>query len=88
MRTWSSSQVRTLLSDIQCSRTDEVPTGNLKAVVLESVRLASNEDYYCDGDTSTMVFKPSMYFTIGYMTLTGTNREPEGGRPQGGASGP
>jgi len=52
------------------------------------VHLASNEeDYYGDGDASAMVFKPSMYFTIGYTTLTGTNREPEGGCPQGSASG-
>jgi len=82
MRTWSSSQVRTLLPDIWRSRTDEVPTGNLKAVVPESVHLASDEeDYYGDGDASAMVFKPSMYFTIGYTTLIGTNREPEGGHP-------
>jgi len=89
MRTWSSSQVRTLLSDIWHSWTDKVPTGNLKAVVLELVCLASDEeDYYGNGNASTMVFKPSTYFTIGYTTLTGTNREPEGGCPQGGASGP
>jgi len=53
------------------------------------VHLASDEeDDYGDGDASTMVFKASTYFTIGYMTLMGTNREPEGGRPQGGVSGP
>jgi hypothetical protein len=82
MSTWSSSQVHTLLLDMQHSRADKAPTGNLMVVVPESVHLApkpkptpnadtnSDEDYYGDGDADTMVFKPSMYFTIGYVALT------------------
>ena len=63
-------------------------------VVPEVVRLASepdadsDEDHYGDGDADATVCKLSTYLTIGYMTLTGTNREPEGGHPRGGASGP
>jgi hypothetical protein len=67
---------------MQRSRADKAPTGNLTAVVPESVHLApkpkptpnadtdSDEDYYGDGDADAMVFKPSTYFTIGYAALT------------------
>jgi hypothetical protein len=89
---WSSSQVCTLLLDMQRSQTDEALTGNLKAVVPESVRLApkpkpmpnadtnSDEDHYGNGDAGATVRKPSKYFTIGYAALIGTNREPEDGQ--------
>jgi len=88
---WSSSQVCTLLLDIRHSR---APTGSLKVVIPEVVRLPpepdadSDEDHYGDGDGDAMVCKLSTYLTIGYAALIGTNREPEDGQSYVGVSGP
>jgi len=94
---WSSSQVCTLLLDIRHS---QAPTESLKVVVPKAVCLApkpkpmpnvdtdSDEDHYGNGNGNTTVCKLSMYLTIGYVALIGTNREPEDGQSYVGASGP
>jgi len=94
---WSSSQVHTLLLDIQHS---QAPTEGLKVVIPKVVCLAPkpkptpnvdadlDEDHYGNGNGDAMVCKLSTYLTIGYVVLIGTNREPEDSQSYVGVSGP
>ena len=88
---WSSSQVHTLLLDIQHSW---APTESLKVVIPKVVHLVPkpdanlDEDHYGDANADSMVCKLSKYLTIGYVALIGTNREPEDGQSYVSASGP